>query len=104
VISPQLYEIIWNELSRFSFSQPYLPWDSGKLGDYMVCGWLRPDYFPNRRLRRCDDWWDTFRRLSSQQRFGRRQVRGGLFYNFKQLKTYQSKALIECIEYEKLNK
>lgn len=103
IISPAIFEAIWNELGRFASSQLYLPWDSKKLGDYLVCGWLRPDYFPKgKRLRKCDDWYDTFRFLSSQQRLGRRQIRGGLFYNIEHLKTYQGKALSACIEFEKL--
>ena len=102
IVSPHIYEQIWDELSRFSFNQSWFPWDSGKLGDYMVCGWLRPDYFPTEtRLRKCDDWWDTFRLFSSEQKLGRRRVRGGLFYNFEHLKRYQAKSLIDCIQSEK---
>lgn len=103
IVSSTLYELIWDELSRFSFNQPWFPWNSEKLGDYMVCGWLRPDYFPKqRRLRRCDDWWDTFRSLSAERTLGRIKVRGGIFHNFEQLKRYQSKALYECIQKEKI--
>lgn len=103
IISPQIYELIWDELSKYSYNQSWFPWDSDKLGDYMVCGWLRPDFFPKQqRLRRCDDWWDTFRSFSAERKLGRRRVRGGIFYNFEQLKRYQAKALKDCIQYEKL--
>lgn len=102
VICPRIYELIWTELSFYSLNQPYQPWDSGKLGDYMVCGWLRPDHFPkNKNLRKCDDWWNIFYFLSRQPRLRRRTIRGGLFYNFEQLKYYHSKALRECIDLEK---
>jgi hypothetical protein len=104
IISQPIFELIWNELSDYSFGVPYYPWKSNKLGDYLVCGWMRPDHFPKWvRLRKCDDWWDLFSFLSSRQSLGRRKIRAGLFYNFEQLKTYQSKALQECINYEKLH-
>lgn len=103
VICTPIFEIIWNELSKYSFNVPYFPWSSKKLGDYFVCGWMRPDYFPTQvRLRRCDDWWDTFRNLSSRRVLGQRRIRGGLFYNLEQLKLYQRKSLLECISIEKL--
>jgi len=103
VVSPRLYGLLWDELSYYSFSQPNQPWDSGRLGDYMVCGWLRPDYFPKKtNLRKCNDWWTIFTFLSAQHRLGRRRVRGGIYYSLEQLKYYQAKGLKDCIEFEKL--
>ena len=104
VVSPLVFSLIWNELSMHAHRVPRLPWDSGVLGDYLVCGWLRPDHFPVRsRLRRCDDWWDLFRNLSSDARYGRRRVRGGLFHSDEQMKQYLSRALNECVVAESLN-
>lgn len=101
VVSRKISEIIWNELSGFAHGFPAMPWNSGRLGDYMIYGWFRPDFFPKgRRLRKCDDWFDLFRRLSANVRFGRRQVRGGLFYSIEHLKRYQTRALRECIQEE----
>jgi hypothetical protein len=75
VVSPAVFDLIWNELSAHAHRATRLPWESGHLGDYLVCGWLRPDHFPNRtRLRRCDDWWDVFRALSVDTRYGRRRA------------------------------
>lgn len=103
IVSPRLYSLLWDELSYYSFNQPAQPWDSGRLGDYMVCGWLRPDYFPKRtNLRKCNDWWSVFTFLSAQHRLGRRRVRGAIYYSFEQLKYYQAKGLKDCIEFEKL--
>lgn len=97
VISPPLFDLIWSELSAFSHRAARFPWNSGFLGDYLVCGWLRPDHFPIReRLRRCDDWWDLFRELSADPRYGRRKVRGGLFYSLEHMRRYQTRALHEC--------
>lgn len=97
IISPHLYEIIWDELSTHANNFPWMPWDSGKLGDYMVYGWLRPDHFPkNIRLRRCDDWWDVFRALSSDSRLGRRSIRGALYHSLDHLRRYQLRGLNQC--------
>jgi hypothetical protein len=103
VVCPTLFDLLWNELGSHAHRHPRLPWDSGKLGDYLVCGWIRPDWFPLRvRLRNCDDWWDLFRSFSADVRFGRRKVRGGLFYSFEHLKRYHTRALKECSDAENL--
>lgn len=97
VICPELFEIIWDELCAHANSKPWIPWDSGKLGDYMLYGWLRPDHFPkNVRLRRCDDWWDVFHALSADNRFGRRTIRGALYHSREHLRKYQLRGLNQC--------
>ena len=103
VVSPPIFSLIWNELSTYAHRTARLPWDSRQLGDYMVCGWLRPDHFPkNVRLRHCDDWWDLFARLSADRRYGRRRVRGGLFHSVEHMKQYQIRALRDCFVAENL--
>jgi hypothetical protein len=102
VVSPALFDLVWNELSTYAHRVARLPWNSGLLGDYLVCGWLRPDHFPMVRLRRCDDWWDLFRFLSADTRYGRRRVRGGLFHSLAHMKRYQARALNECVIAESL--
>lgn len=97
IVSERVFESIWDELSCHAHRSPWMPWDSGKLGDYMVYGWLRPDHFPkNVRLRKCDDWWDVFRQLSADSRFGRRTIRGALFHSQEHLRRYQLRGLYEC--------
>jgi hypothetical protein len=100
VVSPEIFRIIWNELSIYAHGRPWMPWNSRELGDYMVYGWLRPDYFPRRHVRKCIDWWDQFRRFSADPRFGRRSVRGGLFYSVDDLRRYQRRSVLECIHIE----
>ena len=100
IVSPELFRIIWDELSIYAHGVPWMPWNSGRLGDYFVYGWLRPDHFPNRRIRRCDDWWDQFRRFSASPRFGRRSVRGGLFHSVADLQRYLRRSVVECINLE----
>lgn len=97
VVSPTLFGLIWDELSKHADLTARMPWDSGKLGDYMVHGWLRPDHFPkNVRLRRCDDWWDVFHTLSANRAFGFRKIRGALYHSQDQLRRYQIRGLREC--------
>jgi len=101
VVSPKLFRTIWDELSIFAHGQPWTPWNSGRLGDYMVYGWLRPDYFPGgHRIRLCDSWWDLFRKFSKETRFDRRSVRGGLFHSTNDLKRYLRRAVVECVNIE----
>lgn len=97
VISPDIFDLLWSELSAHSHSAPRFPWQSRKLGDYLICGWLRPDHFPtNAGLRYCDLWWETFRGLSRDPRYRRHRVRGGLFYSMDELKRYSRRAVIDC--------
>jgi hypothetical protein len=97
VVCPIVFELIWQELSSHANSNPWMPWDSGKLGDYLIHGWLRPDHFPKHvRLRRCDDWWDVFYALSADSRLGRRTIRGALYYSLEQLRRYQLRGLNQC--------
>ncbi|WP_169980716.1 hypothetical protein [Tautonia rosea] len=104
VVSPEIFRMIWDDLSIFAHGYAWMPWDSKRLGDYMVYGWLRPDHFPRgSRLRRCDDWWDCFRYFSADLRFGRRKVRGGLFHSLSDLKRYLRRAVKECINFEREN-
>jgi hypothetical protein len=103
VISKSIFDLIWHELSEHSHRSLWFPWNSKKLGDYLVCGWVRPDHFPNGvRLRHCDTWWDTFSHLSRDRRFGPRKVRGGLFADIGHLRRYLQRAIKECEQAEKL--
>ncbi|MBV8523800.1 MAG: hypothetical protein JOY71_17040 [Acetobacteraceae bacterium] len=104
VVSQAIFELVWRELSLHSHRQPRFPWDAGKLADYLVCGWLRPDHFPKHvRLYWCDIWWEIFRRLSADPRLRRRRVRGGLFYSIDQLRSYMARAVSDCVTHEQFS-
>jgi hypothetical protein len=45
VISPVIFDAIWHDLTSHSHRVAFFPWRSGKSGDYLICGWLRPDFF-----------------------------------------------------------
>jgi hypothetical protein len=101
VISRPIFDMIWHDLSSYSHRAPWFPPKARRLGDYLVCGWLRPDHFPKGvRLRRCDDWWDTFNKISKNSEFKRRRVNGGLFASIVHLRQYMSRAVSDCIQQE----
>lgn len=86
IIAPNLFQSIWLELASYSAKKTHFPWRSERLGDYLVCGWLRPDHFPKvTQLYQTQEWWPTFERLSRSSRFGRRKVTGALFQSFDHL-------------------
>ena len=104
VVSTPIFEQIWANLSLHAHSHTYLPWNSGRLGDYLICGWWRPDHFPmGFRLSKCDDWRDCFYMLSRDYRYGRKKVRGGLFYSIDHLRQYLRRDVIDCMKEEELS-
>lgn len=101
VISSKIFHTIWQEISAFAHGHSFMPWNSGRLGDYLIYGWLRPDHFPKSRIvRHYNDWWEEYHRLSADPRFNRRKVRGGLFYSFEDARRYQRRAVMDCIHFE----
>lgn len=101
LVSTPIFDLIWDELSSHAHRSAHFPWDSGRLGDYLVCGWLRPDHFPKvATLRRCSDWWQLFNQLSGELRFNRRKVRGALFYSESHMRQYFHRGLTHCAREE----
>lgn len=101
VVSQKLYFQCWRFLSVYSHRQAYMPWDAGKVSDYMVVGWMRPDHaikivpFPL-----MDSWWNLFGDFSSMTRFNKRRVRGGLYFMKSFLHDYHRRAVKECADLE----
>jgi hypothetical protein len=103
LVHPFIFDQLWRELSDHSHRSPTMPRDSARLGDYLVYGWIRPDHFPkNVRLRRCDDWWDTFNKMTAEGPFNRRKVRGGLFHSTYYLASYLRRAVNQCLKAEEI--
>ncbi len=98
VVSARLFEAIWDELSAHAYNNAWpMPWNSQKLGHYMVHGWLRPDHFPkNVRLQKCDDWWDVIRAMSSDRNLGFRAIRGAPFHSLEHFRRYQLRGIKDC--------
>jgi len=103
IISPQIFDNMWHELSRYYHGSRWLPPDTKKLGHYLAIGWLRPDHFPRGvHLPQCTTWRDTFVRLSAEGRFKRHKVAGAPFYSVEHLKQYLSRSVADCIALEGL--
>lgn len=94
IVSQKLFYDIWRDLSVYSHRQVPFPWDT-PLSKYLVLGWLRPDKFPaTQRPLNCQRWWELFNELSVSPLFGRRKVRGGLYFNRDFLSQYQQRAVL----------
>jgi hypothetical protein len=48
VISIPIFDRIWQELTAHYSRGTRFPPDGGRLADYVLCGWFRPDHFPKR--------------------------------------------------------
>jgi len=94
IVSQRLFYDIWRDLSVYSHRHTPFPWES-PLAKYLILGWLRPDKFPsNQRPLNCQRWWELFNELSTSPIFGRRKVRGGLYFNRDFLSQYQQRAVL----------
>jgi hypothetical protein len=100
VVCPRIFYKIWVEVSRYAHATEHFL-SKSQLGPYLTYGWLRPDYFPAQQ-RLCDAWWNTFAEFSADIRFGRRKVRGGLYYGRSFLEMYQRRAILDCKSAEEL--
>lgn len=104
VVSQRLFYLFWKEISTYSHGNEEYRKDT-KQGMFMLWGWLRPDHFPkNAVLPFCQTWWDKFNGFSADTRFGRRKVRGGLYFSRWFLEAYQCRAVRECRTMEELMK
>jgi len=103
VISHPIWELISKEISDFSHRSRPFPWRAYKFGDYLVCGLMRPDHFPKARLVQCDLWWKVFNSLSRDATYGRRKVRGGLYYSEQYFRDYSRRAIQAAKQRELLN-
>ncbi|TGL85753.1 hypothetical protein EHQ68_16710 [Leptospira congkakensis] len=102
IISEYLYDSIWEEVSNYSYNATYFPWNSKRLGDYMICGWIRPDKLPKGLKKSI--WWKSFMKLSTDRRFKYRKVRGGLFRSTYHLISYQELSILKIKKEIELSK
>lgn len=103
VVSGKLYQMLWNELAMHSYSSRPFPWESKRLGDYMVIGWLRPDHFPKiPSPSKLASWSEIFRDLSTDRQLDYKKYSGGLYFSRQHLLRYQERAVNECQYLEKL--
>lgn len=95
--SPELFDVIWNEIANYARAKSNMPHRMNKLGDYMVYGWIRPDHIPrDARLRTFDLWNDRVRRLAVNPKMKRRKISGALYRDLEFLKKYQARGISAC--------
>lgn len=88
IVSSDLYATIWREVQQMYSAGEYFDFDAFK--HYHLAGWIRPDKMPSQNIyRRCREWWDYFRELSSREDLTRTKIRAGLYYSEYFLRHYQ---------------
>lgn len=93
VISPHLFDVMWQQVLEYSLSGVYYPKKS-EFQEYLFQGWIRPDKLPNhRKFKTNQDWWDFFRHLTNNYR---RKISGGVYKSWYHFEMYQSKAVEKC--------
>lgn len=97
IISPQLYDRFWKLMLGYALSEGR--WERRKqFCEYLLSGWIRPDYFPYRGLLpEADHWWDFFRGLTVSRRYGPYKISAGLYREIYFLELYQT----SCIQNRK---
>ena len=56
IVCTSIFSMLWADLSAYAYRKArIMPWDSRKLGHYLVHGWLRPDHFPGRADSKCSN-------------------------------------------------
>lgn len=102
VVSGKLFQMLWHELATYSHNSRPFPWESKRLGDYMLIGWLRPDHFPKIPSPcKLASWSELFRNLSNSHILDYQKYSGGLYFSRQHLLRYHERAILECQHLER---
>ena len=102
IVSETLFDTIWKGCFNFWHTSGYANanayWPKGKhFRDYFFRGWMRPDHLPSEgSFKYKDDWFDFFRRLTSDRAAGDYKISAGLYRESYFLEAYQHIALAQC--------
>ena len=96
IISPQLFDRIWTEV--FGYRHERLSWPGEQeFKNYLFRGWIRPDKLPPEgRFGFRKEWWDFFRRLERQGKYGPYKIRGAIWRSWHFLESYQIISIKGC--------
>jgi hypothetical protein len=98
VVSPKLFEMVWNEAYLFKKGRAYWP-QSESFFKYLSEGWIRPDKLPrNEYFQFTSKWWDFFNTLTSSGQYGPYAIRAGLYHSNFFLHEYQKICIEQCKE------
>lgn len=98
VVSPKLFEIVWNEAYLFKKAGSDWP-KANSFFEYLSAGWIRPDKLPiNKYFEFTSKWWDFFNTLTASGEFGPYAIRAGLYHSNFFLQEYQKICIEQCKE------
>jgi len=98
VVSPKLFEKVWNE--AYLFRKGGADWPrSSSFFRYLSEGWIRPDKLPrNEYFEFTSKWWDFFNSLMASGCYGPYKIRAGLYHSNFFLQEYQKICIDQCKE------
>jgi hypothetical protein len=94
--SSELFDDIWRDVFDYWARPEFWP-GLDDFRKYLFRGWMRPDKLPPARsFTRSHDWWEFFRTLTMEGRFGPYKIRGALYKSWHFLETYQQECVRDC--------
>ena len=99
IFSPELFALIWHEISALACKKSYMPVNLGGFGSYLTYGWLRLDKLPNEDARSLVRWQGlkSIRgKVRNDRERGHPKVEFGLFHDREHLELYQKRSLSLC--------
>jgi hypothetical protein len=99
ICSPDLFDLLWHEISAFMCTKRNMPFRQRNLGDYLSYGWLRTDHLPNApapHLIKCDNLRFVRGRIRRDRQRGHPKINFGIFHDVEHLKLYQARSINVC--------
>ena len=94
--SSDLFDTIWKDVFDY-WSRPEFWLGLDDFRKYLFRGWMRPDKLPpERSFVRSQEWWEFFRKLTSEGSFGPYKIRGALYKSWHFLEKYQQRCVRDC--------
>jgi len=96
IVSESLFATVWTTIFELERSGYY--WEKrGEFRRYHYKGWIRPDKLPNPgSFGFAKDWWEFFRSLTTDGKYGPYKISAGLYYSWYFLEAYQRKCIEQC--------
>jgi hypothetical protein len=96
IVSASLFDRIWTEVFDYWGAKQYWP-EEQAFKQYLFRGWIRPDKLPPAwTFALCQEWWEFFRRLTSQGTYGPYKLRAGLYKSWYFLESYHRACMKSC--------
>ncbi len=104
IISSTLFDKLWLSVFEYRNEVGYWPKET-EFKDYLFRGWIRPDKLPpSNKFIIGKDWWEFFRSLTAQGKYGQYKISAGLYRSWQFLEHYQSICVQECMSVMEANK